>query len=48
VDALALGFLLLRLAYTAAYLADVPRLRSTLFSLGFACVVGLFCAAALA
>lgn len=44
VSALAVGFVLLRLAYTAAYLADRPRLRSALWAAGFLCVVALFCA----
>lgn len=47
VDALAVGFLLLRLAYGAAYIADRPTLRSTLWTAAFACVAGLFIAAAL-
>ncbi len=44
VNWLAGGFVLLRVAYTAAYILDRPALRSVLFFLGFACVVGLFCA----
>lgn len=43
VDLLAGMFLLLRLGYTAAYLADLPSLRSVFWALGFACVVALFC-----
>jgi uncharacterized MAPEG superfamily protein len=42
IDALAVAFLLLRLAYTAAYLANRPTLRSACFALGFVCVVWLF------
>lgn len=48
VDALAVAFLLLRLAHGAAYIADRPTLRSTLWTAAFACVVGLFIAAAAA
>ena len=44
VNWLAGGFILARLAYTAAYVGDTPNLRSLLFGLGFACVIGLFCA----
>ncbi|MBO1075564.1 MAPEG family protein [Roseomonas marmotae] len=42
IDLLAFAFVLLRLAYTGAYLAGIPRLRTALFLLGFACVVWLF------
>lgn len=48
VDVLAGAFILARLAYTAAYVLDAPSVRSALFGLGFACVVGLFCAGLLA
>ena len=41
-DALAVVFVLIRLAYTAAYVLDRPTLRSLLWSLGFLCVLGLF------
>ena len=44
VNWLAAGFIAARLAYTAAYLADQATLRSLCWALGFACVVGLFCA----
>jgi uncharacterized MAPEG superfamily protein len=44
IDLLAGGFLLARVAYTAAYVGDAPTLRSLLFGIGFACVIGLFCA----
>lgn len=44
VDVLAGTFLLLRLAYTLAYCADLPTIRSVLWALGFVCVVLLFCA----
>ena len=42
VNALAVAFVLLRLAYTGAYLANRPALRSLCFALGFACVIWLF------
>ena len=42
VNGLAGAFILLRVAYTAAYVFDRPSLRSLLFGLGFACVLGLF------
>ncbi len=35
VDGLALAYLVLRLAYLAAYLGDKPSIRSTVWSLGF-------------
>ncbi len=41
-DALAVAFVVLRVGYTAAYVSDRPSLRSLLWVLGFACVVGLF------
>jgi uncharacterized MAPEG superfamily protein len=41
-DALAVGFVVLRLAYIAAYVLDRPSLRSALWTLGFLCVLGLF------
>jgi uncharacterized MAPEG superfamily protein len=41
-DALAVTFVLLRIAYTAAYVLDRPTLRSVLWTLGFLCVLGLF------
>jgi len=44
VDALAAIFVVARVAYTAAYIADAPTLRSLLFGVGLACVIGLFCA----
>ncbi|MFC7553984.1 MAPEG family protein [Pseudoroseomonas wenyumeiae] len=42
IDLLALAFVLLRLAYTGAYLANLATLRSLLFGLGIGCVVWLF------
>lgn len=44
VDLLAGGFIVARLAYTAAYVADWPGVRSAVWALGFLCVVLLFCA----
>ncbi len=41
-DALAVAFIVLRAAYTAAYALDRPSLRSFLWTLGFICVLGLF------
>ena len=35
VDGLAAGYVVLRLAFVAAYLADKPSLRSAIWSLGF-------------
>ena len=48
IDALALVFIAARIAYTGAYLADRPILRSLVWFAGFACMVGLFAAAAAA
>ena len=42
VDGLAVAFLVARLAYVAAYLADKPRLRSALFAVGFAFTLAIF------
>ena len=44
VNWLAAVFILARAAYTAAYIGDAPTLRSLLFGVGLACVIGLFCA----
>ena len=41
-DALAVAFVLLRIAYIAAYIADRATLRSAVWTLGFFCVLGLF------
>ena len=41
-DALAVAFVLIRIGYSAAYILDRPSLRSLLWSLGLACVLGLF------
>ena len=42
INALAAAFLLLRLAYIAAYLTDRATLRSGFWALGLACCVALF------
>jgi uncharacterized MAPEG superfamily protein len=42
VNLLAVAFILLRLAYTAVYIAGYGTLRSILFIMGFGCVVWLF------
>ena len=42
IDALAWAFIAIRLAYIAAYVFNVPTVRSLLWALGLACVVGLF------
>ncbi len=47
IDALAVLFVLLRLGYGAAYIADRPTLRSLLWTGAFACVPGLFAVAGL-
>ena len=41
-DALAVAFVVLRLAYIAAYVLDRASLRSALWTLGLLCVLGLF------
>jgi uncharacterized MAPEG superfamily protein len=41
-DALAVAFVVIRIGYSAAYICDRPSLRSALWALGLACVVGLF------
>jgi len=47
VDGLAVAFVVLRIGYGLAYIADRPTLRSLLWTAAFACVAGLFAAAAL-
>ncbi len=42
IDALAVAFVLARLAYTGAYLGDRAGLRSLLWAIGIACVIALF------
>ncbi|MGA2088634.1 MAG: MAPEG family protein [Stellaceae bacterium] len=46
IDLLAGAFILLRLAFTALYIADKPAGRSVVFGLGLLCVVALFVIAA--
>lgn len=46
VDALALTYIALRLAYGALYVTDKARLRSLVWAAGVACIVGLFVVAA--
>ena len=41
-DWLALGFVLLRICYTLAYLTNRPTARSLLWTAGLACVMALF------
>ncbi len=47
VDGLAVGFIVLRIGYTLAYIGDRPLVRSSLWFAGFCCVIGLFVTAAL-
>lgn len=47
VDLLAGAFILARVAYTAAYIADRNTLRSVCWAVGFAFQLGLFCAGVL-
>jgi uncharacterized MAPEG superfamily protein len=42
VDGLAVAFLVVRVAFVAAYLKDKPRLRSALFGVGFAVTLAIF------
>jgi uncharacterized MAPEG superfamily protein len=46
VDALALGFIAVRVAYLGCYLANLAALRSLAWLAGIVCVVALFVAAA--
>src|SRR5688500_19030578 len=46
INALALAFVALRVIYTLLYIQDKPTARSLVWLLGFACIVGLFVAAA--
>ena len=43
IDRLAVLFVLLRCAYSAAYLLDRARLRSACWAGGMVCVIALFC-----
>jgi uncharacterized MAPEG superfamily protein len=42
IDLLAALFVVIRVAYTAAYVGGVATVRSVVFTAGFACVVALF------
>jgi len=46
VNVLAVSFIVFRLLYGAIYIANLATLRSLVWTAGFACVVGLFIAAA--
>jgi len=46
IDALAVGFIVCRIAYTLLYLGNRPSLRSMFWLLGFLCVLALFGVAA--
>jgi len=46
IDALAVGFIVCRIAYTLLYLGNRPSLRSMSWLLGFLCVLALFGVAA--
>lgn len=46
IDALAITWLALRLAYGVAYIQNWPTLRSLLWAAALGCVIGLFVAAA--
>ncbi|RFB69529.1 MULTISPECIES: MAPEG family protein [unclassified Herbaspirillum] len=47
IDGLALAFIAARVVYTALYLNDLPSLRSLSWTVGYACVLGLFAVSAL-
>jgi len=46
VDDLAVAFVALRVTFGALYVLDRPRLRSVVWGLGFACMIGIFVIAA--
>lgn len=46
INTLAVAFVIIRLVYGGMYLANLATLRSLVWTAGFACVVGLFIAAA--
>ena len=46
VDLIAVAFVVVRIAYTGAYLANKPLLRSSLWLVGLGCVIALFALAA--
>ena len=45
-DALAIAFIVLRLAYLGCYLADRATLRTLVWGLGYACIIAMFFVAA--
>jgi len=42
IDALAVAFIVLRLLYLACYLADRATVRTLVWGLAYACIIGLF------
>lgn len=47
IDLLAILFIVFRIGHAAAYLANLPSLRSLVWAAGFACVIGLYVASAM-
>ncbi len=47
INGLAMAFIAARVIYTALYLNDLPSLRSLSWTVGYACVLGLFAVSAL-
>ncbi len=43
INALAVAFVVLRVVYTAVYIADQATLRSVVWVMGLGCVIALFC-----
>jgi uncharacterized MAPEG superfamily protein len=42
IDMLAVGYIIIRIVYGALYIADYALLRSAVWGLGVACIIGLF------
>lgn len=42
IDMLAVSYIIIRIAYGAVYIADLALIRSIMWSLGVACILGLF------
>ena len=42
IDMLAMSYIIIRIAYGALYIADIALLRTVAWSLGVACILGLF------
>jgi uncharacterized MAPEG superfamily protein len=42
IDMLAISYIIIRLVYGALYIADVPLMRTVAWSLGVACILGMF------